>query len=267
MTKEPKERNIKLIIEYDGTPFLGFQAQEAGSTIQSELEKAIFHITRQHPILRAAGRTDAGVHAQGQVVNFKTPTNLSTGRLLLALNAVIHKSIAIKHVEEVSFSFDAKKDAQWKRYRYTIYQAQAESALARHKSWHIRQRLNIEDMKQASQHLIGEHDFESFRHTHCQAAHARRCLYDIRFDIQEESAYGFFLHITYQGNAFCRHMCRIFTGTLVEVGRQRITSSDIVRILEAKDRTQASMTAPAHGLCMLEVGYSALAISSAISLF
>jgi len=250
-----EERNIKLIVEYDGTPFLGFQTQDTGPTVQSELEKAVFHITRQKPILRAAGRTDAGVHALGQVVNFKTQTGLSPQRLMLALNAVVHKSIAIKHVEEMPLSFDAKKDAQWKRYQYTIYQAQAESALARHKSWHIRQRLEIEHMQQASQHLLGEQDFESFRHTHCQAAHARRHLYKIDFRIQEESAYGFFLHITYQGNAFCRHMCRIFTGTLVDVGRQRLNSQDVLRILQAKDRTQASMTAPAQGLCMLEVGY------------
>ncbi len=248
-------RNIKLTIEYDGTRFVGWQSQERGDSIQEAIERVLVQMTGVRPILRVAGRTDSGVHALGQVASFKTDSRLSLERIAGGLNALLPKTISVHRVEEADEAFDAKRSSQWKRYRYSIYQARYPAAQLAPYAWQLIKPLDLEAMRSASRHLIGELDFESFRAAQCQAKHARRTMYEIAIARVPRQPVGDLVTVTYHGNAFVRHMCRILTGTLVEVGRGERSVDSVAELVHARDRTGAGMTAPAHGLCLLEVGY------------
>jgi tRNA pseudouridine38-40 synthase len=257
-------RNLKLIIEYEGTDFRGWQSQELGDTVQEAFERALIQMTGVRPSLRVAGRTDSGVHALAQVVSFKTESKLSVERIAGGLNALVHPRVTVHSVEEMPPEFDAKRSSQWKRYRYSIYQARYPAALQQKFSWHLIRTLDVEAMRAAAKHLIGEIDFESFRAANCQAKHARRTMYDIAIERVPRPPAGDLVTITFHGNAFVRHMCRILTGTLVAVGRGERTPESIADVVAARDRTRAGMTAPPHGLCLLEVSYTPIdkAVSS-----
>jgi tRNA pseudouridine38-40 synthase len=248
-------RNIRLTLEYDGSDFVGWQWQDNGPSIQAALERAIVQITGQAPTVRAAGRTDAGVHAIAQIVNFRTESQLPLRRLARGLNAVLPKTITVHRAEDVPDAFDAKRDSYWKRYRYAIYQAEQPAAHLAKRAWHLIAPLDLARMREAANDLIGERDFESFRATHCQAEHARRHMFAIDIERHPRPPAGALITITYCADAFCRHMCRILTGTLVEVGRRERDSRSMPDILAARRRNAAGVTAPAHGLCLLEVGY------------
>ncbi len=248
-------RNLKVTVEYDGSDFVGWQAQDNGPSVQRAVEAAIAEITRATPTLRVAGRTDAGVHAVAQVFNFRSNTRLETKRIATGLNAVLPKSISVHQVEDVAMAFDSKRDSQWKRYRYTIYQARQNAAHVRKTSWHLIAPLDLEAMRAAATELTGAHDFESFRAAGCQAEHARRVMHGIDIERQERPPAGALVEITYRADAFCRHMCRILTGTLVEVGRGDRTPASMRDVLAARRRPAAGVTAPPQGLCLLEVRY------------
>jgi tRNA pseudouridine38-40 synthase len=247
-------RNIRLLVEYDGSRYHGWQWQDGQATIQGALIGALEKMTGTRPVIWVAGRTDAGVSALAQVANFHTESTILTYRFATGLNALLPPDISVHRAEDVPMSFNSKVDSLAKRYRYRVYQGPQRSALEP-RAWHIKRRLDLEAMQRAAAHLIGELDFESFRSTECDAEHAVRRMISITIERSARPPVGEVVEITFHANAFLRHMCRILSGTLVEVGMGRRSSDDVAAALAARDRTRAGMTAPPFGLTLLEVMY------------
>lgn len=252
----PGARNLRLLLEYDGSDFVGWQRQAGLPTVQGALETALVAVLRAPlPRLSCAGRTDAGVHALCQVVNFHLVHPMPARRLAPALNFYLPKSIRVHRSEEVAASFDARLSAGSKLYTYQIYSGPHPPALDRQRLWHLRARLDLPAMQAAARDLIGEHDFESFRHAHCDAQHARRHMHGVQVRVEPRRPVGELVTCQFHANAFCRHMCRILAGTLVEVGRGQRLAASMPALLAARDRRQAGVTAPARGLVLTEVYY------------
>lgn len=242
--------NIKLTIEYDGTEYHGWQIQPNGKTIQEILEQAVGKILGVQSRLYGSGRTDAGVHALGQVANFVCDREVDLRELQRGLNAVTPRDIVVKRVEAVPDSFDARRDGRSRIYEYRIWNHPWPSALHHRFSWHISYPLEVPMMQEAIRHLEGEHNFSSFQAAGCDAAHAVRKIYRNSLNRRDE-----FLVYTVEATAYLRHMVRNIVGTLVEVGRGERTPAGFAELLRAKDRTQAGPTAPSHGLFLMEVKY------------
>ncbi len=245
-------RAIKLTIEYDGTNYLGWQVQPKGSTIQGVLEETLRRITGEKIRLIGSGRTDAGVHAFGQVAHFKTNSQMSGHSMRRALNSLLPKDIVILKVEEVDENFNARKDCKSKVYEYRILNRNLRSAFHRGYAWHIPEKLNLKEMKEAAQYLIGEHDFSSFRSVGTSTRTATRKVIRAEWRRGKDGL----LRFEIEANGFLKQMVRAIVGTLVEVGRGRISSEEFLKILESKDRKVAGPTAPAHGLFLKEVRYT-----------
>lgn len=251
-------QNIRLLIEYDGTDYVGWQRQTGLKSVQGEIEAALGRITQQVPEtlrLTCAGRTDAGVHAFGQVANFRTHKMLEPRRFATALNFWLPEGIRIHQADGVPDDFDARRSALSKRYRYRIYVGPHPLAIDGRRAWHIHRLPKLEAMREAAQLLVGAHDFESFRSSHCDAQHAHRHMYAIDIETAPRLPMGEFVDITLHADAFCRHMCRILVGSLVEVGRGRQRVAWIQETLNKKIRSAAGVTAPPWGLTMLQVHY------------
>ena len=242
--------NIKLTIEYDGTRYHGWQIQANGETIQSVLERAVSTFLGKPTRVIGSGRTDAGVHAAGQVVNFLSEKESEPYRIQRALNALTPEDITIKEVEIVSDSFDARRDGRARVYEYHILNRSTPSPFYLNRAWHVHDTLDVQAMREAIHCLEGEHDFSSFRAAGCDAAHPVRIIYRASLNQRDE-----LLVFTIEATAFLRHMVRNIVGTLVEVGRGLRASQAFAKLLEARDRTQAGPTAPAHGLFLMEVKY------------
>ncbi|MBI5892439.1 MAG: tRNA pseudouridine(38-40) synthase TruA [Deltaproteobacteria bacterium] len=276
-------RNIKIIIEYEGTNYAGWQEQKESPTIQGTIQDKIKIITREDVQLTAAGRTDAAVHALGQTANFYSNTNIESFALQRGLNSLLPSDIVIKKVEDASLEFDARKDAKSKTYKYLILNRAYPSAVHRNFSWFVPYKLDIDLMKRGAEFLIGEKDFSSFRASACEASHAIREIISITIEtftnpltlilspegragthpkdgwgeggFSEQREKDDFIAIEVKGTAFLMHMIRIIVGTLTLLGRGKISIDDFKNIIEAKDRTKAGMTAPPHGLFLKEVEY------------
>ena len=242
--------NIKLTIEYDGTDYHGWQVQPNGSTIQQVLEQALEKILGAKTRVTGSGRTDAGVHALGQVANCFCAQEPDLWRLQRGLNALTPRDIVVREALIVPDSFDARRDARSRIYRYRIWNHRWPSAFHRSFSWHVYEALAISAMQEAVRCLEGEHDFSSFQASGCDAAHPVRKIYQNSLAHQGE-----FLVYTIEATAYLRHMVRNIMGTLVEVGHGERTPESVAELLEARDRTLAGPTAPAHGLCLMEVKY------------
>jgi tRNA pseudouridine38-40 synthase len=242
--------NIKLTIEYDGTNYHGWQVQPNGETIQEILERAIEKILGAKIRLNGSGRTDAGVHALGQVANFIWRGDLDLLALPRGLNALTPEDIVVKRAEEVPDSFDARRDVRSRTYQYRIWRQSWPSAFHRRFSWHLPYPLDLSAMQQAVRFLDGEHDFACFQAAGCDAAHAVRKVYH-----NSLSREGDFLVYTIEATAYLRHMVRNIVGTLVEVGQGKRTPESFAGLLESRDRTQAGPTAPPQGLFLVEVKY------------
>lgn len=257
MTKPTKPRTLRLTLEYDGAPYVGWQRQENLPSVQACVEDAILRIFGIEVRLSVAGRTDAGVHARGQVCSFVLPNHpLEARRIPAALNAALPESIAVHLAEEMPEGFVARGQSIGKTYAYRILEAPQRAPLEHRSAWHLRGPLDVDAMRQAAAMLIGEHDFESFRSAHCDAAHAIRRISAITLHARpREFGQSRLIDITIEGNAFCRHMCRIIAGTLAKVGRGQCNPNAMAQILAAKDRRAAGPTAPALGLTLLEVRY------------
>jgi tRNA pseudouridine38-40 synthase len=251
---EKSLRNIRIVIEYDGTRYLGWQQQLDGPSVQAALTDAVFAITDERPHIQAAGRTDAGVHAFGQVANFQVTSRIPGEKFAPALNVHLPPDVSIHRSEEVPMTFNARHDSVSKRYRYRVYSARERAGLEATRAWHVKFPIDLDAMRAAAALLIGEHDFESFRSAQCDAEHARRAMYAITISTLERPPHGQYIDITFHANAFCRHMCRILAGTLLEVGLGR-RSGDLTTVLAARSRSAAGITAPPHGLTLLEVRY------------
>jgi tRNA pseudouridine38-40 synthase len=237
---------------YVGTKFQGWQRQEGARTVQEVLENALSAIAGERVQARAAGRTDAGVHARGQTVSTTFTSRVAPEKMVLALGSQLPDDVSVLRADEMPAGFDAKRDSIGKRYVYRVHNEAWWDPFRGATTWHVRQHLDVAAMQRAATLFIGEHDFESFRSTHCDAAHARRYLWRSHVTASEQGG----IEYEVRGNAFCRHMVRCLAGTLVDVGRGRYSVDDVARILAAKDRTQAGVTAPPEGLT-LEVVYYA----------
>ena len=243
-------RNIKLIIEYDGKGFNGWQKQPDKLNIQGEIEKAISEITGEQIELIASGRTDRGVHSLGQTANFKTNSSIPIEKFPIAINSKLKKSIVIKNAEEVDERFHSRYSVKSKRYRYTINNSKYGSAIYRNMEFHFSQKLDVNKMKQACEYFEGEHDFKAFKASGTSSKSSVRTIY--KADVFEE---GDRIFIELTGNGFLYNMVRIIAGTLLEVGLGKILPKEIPNIIESKDRTQAGKTLPANGLCLMRVEY------------
>jgi tRNA pseudouridine38-40 synthase len=244
-------RNIKVLIEYDGTNYQGWQVQAKGPTIQGILEEKLSLLTGEPIRLFGSGRTDSGVHALGQVAHFKTQSQMDIHSIRKALNSLLPSDIVIKKVEEVGEDFHARKQSKSKLYEYRILNRELRSAFHHGYAWHIPQRLNLRKMREATQCLIGEHDFSSFRSVGTPTRTAVRKV--IRAEWEKDR--GEFLCFKIEATGFLKQMVRSIIGTLVEVGKGKMTVLEFRKILESKDRKKAGPTAPAHGLFLKEVKY------------
>jgi tRNA pseudouridine38-40 synthase len=241
---------FKIIIEYDGTAYHGWQVQPDSPTIQGVLEAAIRQMLGESVRVVAAGRTDAGVHAAGQVVSFSLQRDTSPERLLRALNALTPRDITLREAEVVSDDFDPRRAARSRVYVYRIWTARWPSPFWRRYAWHVVRPLDCDAMRAAAGYLIGEHDFSSFRAAGCDAEHAVRRV--LRSELEQS---GPLLAYTIEATAFLRHMVRNIVGTLVEVGTAQRAAGDMPRLLAERNRTLAGPTVPACGLCLTEVKY------------
>ncbi len=243
-------RNIKLTIEYDGKKFNGWQKQPNKPNIQGEIENAIKEITGEEVDLIASGRTDSGVHALGQIANFKINSNIDIEKVPYALNSKLKKSILIKEAEEVEEKFHSRYNAKQKTYRYIINNSKHGTAIYRDLEYHMPIKLNVEKMKQAVKYFEGEHDFKAFKASGTSSKSSVRTIY--KAEVIEE---GEKIKIELTGNGFLYNMVRIIAGTLVEVGLEKIKAEDIPNIIESGERSEAGKTLPAYGLYLVEVKY------------
>jgi tRNA pseudouridine38-40 synthase len=243
-------RHIKLVIGYDGTDFHGFQRQKGLRTVQEELERTLTSLLG-HPVsVKAAGRTDAGVHAEGQVVSFWTSYPIPVERLPVVLNGLLPPDIVAKEAKEVSPDFHPRFDATSRVYRYLIDNRPVPAALLRRYAWHVPEPLDVEAMRSASQHLIGVHDFASF---HASGSDLGSTVREMkRIVISKRNG---IISITLEANSFLYHMARIIVGTLVEIGLGERHPDEMREILMVRDRSAAGKTAPPHGLCLMQVKY------------
>lgn len=244
-------RNIKLVIEYDGKDYNGWQKQPNKLNIQGEIERAIESITGEEKIdLIASGRTDAGVHAFGQIANFKTNTKIPVEKLPIAINSKLKKSVIIKSAEEVDERFHSRYNCKQKTYRYVINNSTQGSSIYRNLEYHFPVKLDVEAMKKAVKYFEGEHDFKGFKSSGTSGKNSVRIIY--KAEIKQE---GEHINIELTGNGFLYNMVRIISGTLVDVGLGKIKPEDIPAIIESGDRTRAGKTLPAQGLFLVEVKY------------
>lgn len=246
-------RNIKLTLAYDGTRYAGFQRQPNGVTIQEKLEEALRRVTGVDDltIAAASGRTDAGVHARGQVVNFVTAATVPTNRWPHALNGLLPADIAVWRAEEVSPEFHARFSATGKRYRYTIQHGPFRAPLTRLYAYHhAHPPLNLPRMREAAALLVGRHDFAAFRSTGGAAKTSVRTVTGL-----EVTQVGDLIHMDASADGFLYNMVRIIAGTVLEVGTGKRSLDDVQKALQTGERTLAGRTLPPHGLCLEEVDY------------
>ncbi|WP_100404141.1 tRNA pseudouridine(38-40) synthase TruA [Bacillus sp. FJAT-42315] len=242
---------IKCIISYDGALFSGYQIQPNGRTVQEELEKVLKKMHKGRGVkVTASGRTDAGVHAVGQVIHFDTPLELPAERWSVALNSQLPGDIAVLTAETVPQSFHARFSPIGKEYRYKIYQEPHRSPFKRFYAYHCPFDLNLESMRQAAAYLIGTHDFTSFCSAKTEVQDKVREVKEITIEQRDHE-----IELKFVGNGFLYNMVRIMTGTLMEVGMGKRDPYEVKKILEAKDRGQAGKTAPAEGLYLQQVFY------------
>jgi len=243
-------RNIKVVVSYDGTDYFGFQYQPGVPTVQAELERVLALITKEKVTVFGSGRTDAGVHAEGQVINFRTEARIPIDKLCVAMNSLLPPSVAAMEASEVDADFHARYSARARLYAYDILNRETPHALQARYSWHVRRPLNVEAMSVAAKPLVGVCDFTSFACADRDDGSPVRDMMSI--DVERR---GEHVIVSMRANAFLRSMARIIVGTLVEVGLGIRSASEVENILEARDRRTAGKTAPPHGLCLKEVEY------------
>ncbi|MEQ6390433.1 tRNA pseudouridine(38-40) synthase TruA [Bacillaceae bacterium S4-13-58] len=245
-------KRMKFTISYDGTFFSGYQVQPNGRTVQEEIEKVLTRIHKgEFTRITASGRTDAGVHAKGQVIHFDTKLNISSDKWIRALQSMLPPDIVVVDVEEVSDRFHARFDVIEKEYRYRVLTRNHPDVFRRNFVYHYPGKLNESSMQEACQLFKGEHDFSSFCGSNSMIKGDKiRTIFDCKCEeIEDEIVF------IIRGNGFLYNMVRIIVGTLLEIGRGEYGPSQVLEIIKAKDRQVAGKTAPAHGLILWEVKY------------
>lgn len=244
--------NIKLVIEYDGTNYAGWQQQKKEKTVQETLKKAIENVVNEKITLYGSGRTDAGAHALGQVANFKTKSNLPTSKLVQAINFYLPNDIVVKSARKVSGEFHSQYSTKSKIYRYTILNNNTGSAINRNFCYYYSGDLNIEKMQKASKAILGKHDFSTFKSKSDNACNIRTIK---KLEIKKKEKHLLF---TIEADGFLYKMVRSIVGTLLEVGKGKMTITEFKRVSRSGTRSLAGATVPAKGLCLLKVKYQVL---------
>jgi tRNA pseudouridine38-40 synthase len=254
-------RKIRLLLEYDGTAYYGWQIQAEGLTVQGILEDSVLRITGERSRVTGASRTDAGVHALGQVAVFRTGSGLEPAVIKRALNAVLPRDIRVLETSVAEDSFRPRDDALEKSYFYLIVYCGESSAFLHHYTWHVPRKLDLSAMLRAADCLIGRHDFSSFMGKGCGTKDPIREIFSLRIEELEKIDFmttglkGRFLKITMAADGFLRHMVRNIVGTIVETGRGRISSDEMKEILRSRDRKRAGRTAPPNALFLEKIRY------------
>ena len=239
----------RALIEYDGTAYAGYQRQAVQQTVQGELENALYTVVHQPVTISSAGRTDTGVHAQGQVISFEINWRHGVEKLQRAINVNLPKDIVILQLNETRLDFHPRYDARRRAYEYHIYNTAVRSPIRRYRSWHVRQPLAIEKMNQAAMTLIGVQDFATFGQPP-QGNITTRELFAAQWRMDRE-----LLIFSIKANAFLYRMVRSIVGSLVMVGKGEWTVEQFVEVLQARDRGRSAAVAPAHGLYLVDVTY------------
>lgn len=243
-------RNIKLIVEYDGTNYSGWQKQNDNITVQGTLEKVISELTNEQIEIIGCSRTDSKVHARKYVCNFQTNSAIPGNRFKEALNIKLPCDIAILESMEVSSNFHARYDCIGKRYSYTILARAAKATIDRNFTYQYKYKLDIEKMQEATRYFIGTHDFSAFKKTGSSVKTSIRNITELKVEKIED-----YIKIHVSADGFLYNMVRIIVGTLIDVGTNKIKPETIVDIINSKDRTKAGKTVPPQGLCLEEVYY------------
>jgi tRNA pseudouridine38-40 synthase len=247
-------RNLKLVLSYDGTEFSGWQVQPGSATLQGALALAIGRVTGENILPQGSGRTDAGVHALGQVASFGTQSPIPPENLVIALNDILPGAIRVLEATEVPGEFHARKSARSKTYRYRMYRGAICSPFITRYVWHYPYPLDEDQMQEVAGMIVGERDFTSFAAV--DSERGREEMSNVRqiFSSSWERQSDEFVY-TVHGNGFLHHMVRNLVGTFVLAGKGALKASDLTRILEARSRSAAGATAPASGLCLVNVEY------------
>ena len=243
-------RRIRLRVAYDGTAYCGWQVQPEVPTIEGELNQAISRLTKEEIIVIGASRTDAGVHAKGNVAVFDTESTIPADRFAYALNPLLPEDIVVVASDEVEADWHPRHCDTEKTYEYKILNSKFPDPMRRRDTYHVSFDLDLEKMREAAEYLKGEHDFKSFCNVHTQVEDTVRTIYDLEVEKEEE-----LITIRVRGNGFLYNMVRILAGTLIGVGRGTIAPEQIPAILEAKDRQAAGMTVPPQGLTLVKIDY------------
>jgi tRNA pseudouridine38-40 synthase len=243
-------RNIKLIIEYDGTEYAGWQIQKNALAIQEVIEASITKLTGEKVEVVGSSRTDAGVHAIGYTANFKTESSIPSDKFTDALNTKLPKDIVILSSVEVPLEFHSRYDSVGKTYCYTVINRMQPSAVGRNYSYHMKFSLNVEKMREACKYFLGTHDFSALKNMGSSTQTSIRTITDLRIDHQ-----GDIIRIYCTADGFLYNMMRIITGVLLQVGTGKFKPEEVEAIILSKDRKRAGKSVPASGLCLMEVFY------------
>jgi len=245
-------RNLALLLAYDGSAFQGWQVQPHGPSVQGKLQEAVRIATREAAAVHGSGRTDAGVHAEGQVANVRVPAGIDLHKLQGNLNGLAGPHISVRSLAWVPEAFHARRSAIGKTYRYRIHNRPYPPVLDR-RCWWIRQPLDARSMRRAAAALVGEHDFSAFRAKECEAVTPVRTMRTVTIGAAERD--GDVIDLEFHATAFLQHMARILAGTLVAVGLGRLAPEAMAEILASRTRERAAATAPPEGLHLIRVHY------------
>ncbi|WP_052221492.1 tRNA pseudouridine(38-40) synthase TruA [Clostridium homopropionicum] len=244
------KKNFKLVIEYDGTNYAGWQRQNNAITVQKILEEVLEKLTGRNINVIGCSRTDSGVHARGFICNFVTETTIPPSKIKYAINNLLPNDIVILDSSEVPINFHSRYNCIKKTYTYTILNREEPAAINRNYVYHFKRPLDIDLMKKGSEFLIGTHEFDSFRKIGSSVKTTTRTIYSIDIEKQE-----YYIKFNITGNGFLYNMVRIIVGTLLDVGVGKMTPESVKEILLAKDRSKAGMSLPAQGLCLEKIYY------------
>lgn len=244
-------KNIKLIVEYDGTNYCGWQRQKNGKTIQETIENAIVEVTGEDVKLIGSSRTDAGVHAKMYVCNFSTSSTIPPDKIGIVISHKLPEDIVILKSEEVDSTFHSRYSSKGKMYSYTILNRNERAAIGRNYAYQYGRNIDIEAMKKAAVYFLGKHDFSAFKSTGSSVKDNIRTITEVRVEKD-----GDYIKIYVSGDGFLYNMVRIMVGTLLEVGEKKVNPEYVREIIESKDRKKAGKVVPAKGLCLEKVFFN-----------